>query len=246
MFIGKRKYIASAILSLTVALDAQAGIELSATRLIFEQKKNEASVTVKNSGGQEILLQSWIESNDEDSHEPPFIVTPPLAKLDDNGRQVLRVLYRGTGMPDDKESVVWLNTQEIPQASDQENTLQLAVRQRIKLFYRPAGLTSTVTDAPGLLAWQLVKEAGQVALHITNPGQYHVSMLGISLGEGAHTESIDGTMVNPGQTLVIPIKNNTMTAQSKLSFYSINDWGGRIAYRGVVSFNNASSAAIEK
>lgn len=127
------------LLGMFLAAPAVAGISLSATRVVFDGAHKEANVTVRN-GGQDVLIQSWIDSDDGLNRTVPFAVTPPLARVVAKQQQLLRILYEGTGLPQDRESVVWLNVQEIPQASEQANTLQLAVRQRIKVFFRPAGL----------------------------------------------------------------------------------------------------------
>lgn len=91
---------------------AFASISLSSTRIIFDGAHKEANVTVRN-GGQTILAQSWLDAGDTAGSAPPFAVTPPLARLEPNQQQLLRILYEGRGMPADKESVVWLNVQEI-------------------------------------------------------------------------------------------------------------------------------------
>lgn len=64
----------------------------------------------------------------------PVVVVPPILKLDAAKTAVLRFIYSGTGLPQDKETLLWINVQEIPPAPKQENVLQVAVRTRIKLF----------------------------------------------------------------------------------------------------------------
>lgn len=128
-----------------VAAQATASISLSATRVVFDGAHKEANVIVRN-GNQEVLVQSWVDAGDR--AQAPFAITPPLARVLPKQEQLLRILYEGQGLPTDRESVVWLNVQEIPQASTQANTLQLAVRQRIKIFFRPANLPGNALLAP--------------------------------------------------------------------------------------------------
>ncbi|MCE6985062.1 molecular chaperone, partial [Pseudomonas frederiksbergensis] len=75
--------------------------------MVFDGNHKEANVTVRN-GNQDVLIQSWVDDNDT-QRSVPFAVTPPLARVFAREQQLLRVLYEGTGMPADKESVVWLN-----------------------------------------------------------------------------------------------------------------------------------------
>jgi P pilus assembly chaperone PapD len=49
----------------------------------------------------------------------------------------------GGSLPEDRESVFWLNVKSIPATDDSvphNNVLQVVVKSRLKLFYRPAGL----------------------------------------------------------------------------------------------------------
>ena len=140
------------LLGLLMAAQAAASISLNATRIVFDGDHKEANITVRN-GNQDVLIQSWVDMNDASASRAPFAVTPPLARVFAKEQQLLRILYEGKGMPTDRESVVWLNVQEIPKASAAENTLQLAIRQRIKIFYRPAGLTGSALQAPAQLEW---------------------------------------------------------------------------------------------
>ncbi|RMS19883.1 Pili assembly chaperone: pili assembly chaperone, partial [Pseudomonas coronafaciens pv. garcae] len=134
-------------------VSAQAGIVLNTTRVIYQGNEKEVSLGVHNSGSGEILLQSWLESptpesaHQESASHVPFIVTPPLTRMAGGGRQLVRIIYSGADMPTDRESVLWLNVQEIPQAAA-VNTLQIAIRQRIKVFFRPDGLVGDPQQAP--------------------------------------------------------------------------------------------------
>ncbi|MDC7815431.1 fimbria/pilus periplasmic chaperone [Pseudomonas protegens] len=225
-----------------IATQASAGITLSATRLVFDGEHKEVSIKVRNNGD-DVLIQSWIDSDDSGATSVPFAVTPPLARIPGKEQQLLRVIYEGKGMPADKESVVWLNVQEIPQTAKTENTLQLAVRQRIKVFFRPAGLASTAYLAPTQLLWQIGKQGGHAALKITNPSLYHVSLSDVSVQAGATTEqAIDSMMIAPGQSKTIALKGTMNSNYSNLNFSSINDYGAQDRYSATLSANTAVNA----
>jgi P pilus assembly chaperone PapD len=222
--------LASALLWMVTA---QAGIVLNTTRVIYQGQDKEASFGVLNTGSGEILLQTWLESGAEGATQakPPFVVTPPLTRMPGNGRQLLRVIYAGAGLPADRESVFWLNVQEIPQAAA-ENTLQIAVRQRIKVFFRPDGLTGDPQDAPQKLQWRLSGDA----LVVQNPGSYHVSMLNIATRQGdIELGHVDARMIAPGETLRLALKSKAGHAPLELSFSSINDFGGQVRYRATLT-----------
>ncbi|MCO6060279.1 molecular chaperone [Pseudomonas sp. MOB-449] len=230
------------VLSLALASHACAGISLSSTRIVFNSLNKEASVTVRNTG-QDVLVQSWIDGGNDTDTPPPFAVTPPLARLPANEQQLLRILFEGSGMPGDRESVVWLNVQEIPQTTAGQNTLQLAVRQRIKVFFRPAGLTGEASQAPEELQWRLLSVAGKTELKVRNPGNYHVSMSDVKLGSEV---AVDSTMVAPGEEKTFTVPHPISAGSVDLSFSSINDYGAQVPYSARVSAGGSTGTTAKR
>ncbi|WP_447777563.1 fimbrial biogenesis chaperone [Pseudomonas chlororaphis] len=210
---------------------ASAGITLDGTRVVFAAPAKETSVVVRNQGSNDIMVQSWVEPDSSGpATDVPFAITPPLVRLGGSKQQTLRILYQGQGLPTDKESVFWLAVQEIPQKAKDQNTLQIAIRQRIKLFYRPANLPDTAANAAKNLQWKLVEQGGKTALSVTNPSAYHVSFSGstVKLRNGADTGSATAEMLAPGATRVVAIKGSAgvRSGAATVEFDSINDYGG--------------------
>ncbi|MCW2268204.1 Chaperone protein EcpD precursor [compost metagenome] len=229
------------VLGMLMAGQAMSSISLSATRIVFDGNHKEANVTVRN-GNQDVLIQSWVDHSDA-QRSIPFAVTPALARVFAREQQLLRVLYEGAGVPVDKESMVWLNVQEIPQAAAAANTLQLAVRQRIKIFFRPAGLPGNALMAPTELQWQLLQQSGRPLLQVKNPSLYHVSMADIKLETAKQSElAVDSTMVAPGEVKTFPIKTLGADNNVRLSFFSINDYGAQNKYTTTLSSGQTSTA----
>lgn len=245
MFIRPFLSLCVGLLSLFAVNQAMAGISLSSTRLIFDGKHKEAGITVRNSGA-DVLIQSWVDT-DNDEASVPFAVTPPLVRVSDGEQQILRVIYEGTGMPKDRESVVWLNVQEIPQSAKTANTLQLAVRQRIKLFFRPAGLKNNAYQAPAELTWRLNERAGKTKLELKNPGLYHVSIADINVQSGNISEHpFDSMMIAPGEQKEFALKHLQAASSPRLSFSSINDYGARDRYVAQLSSSAEVRASPDK
>ncbi len=107
--------------------------------------------------------------------------TPPLARINGEEQQLLRVIYEGQGMPTDRESVVWLNVQEIPQASKTAEHPATGRTPAHQAVLPPAGLKNAAYLAPTELMWSLAERAGKPVLVVTNPGLYHVSIAEITL-----------------------------------------------------------------
>lgn len=227
-------------LGLLLAAPAQAGIVLNTTRVIYQAQDKEVSFVVNNSGTADILAQSWLEADAHFTAENlPFVITPPLARMAGSARQMIRVIYAGEGLPDDRESVFWLNVQEIPQSA-KDNQLQIAIRQRIKLFYRPAALSGDPLDAAKSLQWR-VKD-GQ--LEVSNPTPYHVSMIQIEARQQGKTVlTADSRMLAPRQTVQLPLKQLGSGHAVDLRFISINDFGAQEPYTAQVSGGQTIQAA---
>lgn len=76
----------------------------------------------------------------------------------------------------------FLNVLDIPPRPENlqnQNTVQLAIKSRIKLFYRPAALKGTLDDAVA----KLTLAADGDRFRITNNSPFHITVANISLGK---------------------------------------------------------------
>ncbi|WP_409283984.1 molecular chaperone [Pseudomonas protegens] len=231
------------LMSLLTSTQSTASISLSATRIVFDAGNKEANITVRN-GNQDTLIQSWIDSKDSKNSSPHFAVIPALARISANEQQLLRVIYEGTGMAQGKESVIWLNIQEIPKAPSAKNTLQLAVRQRIKVFYRPAGLPGDALSAPTGLQWTLSSLPEKRTLVVKNPTPYYVSMSDIQILSSGREEMLsESMMIAPDAEIIFPI-NIKFDTNIDLNYHSINDYGARHRYTAKLNSKIATHAKL--
>ena len=162
------------------------------------------------------LIQSWIDVQDEQSGKAPFIITPPLYRLDGGQKNLERIVMTGS-LPQGQESLFWLNIKAIPSASKQMNSLQIAVKTRIKLIYRPETLrASTPEEQANKLTW---RRAGNT-LQVNNPTPYVINFNEITLG---NKKLDDVTYVMPSGTARFPLPNGT--SGNTLTFKVINDYG---------------------
>ena len=165
--------------ALTLALISQnsfaGGVALSSTRVIYDGSRKEAALTVNNkSTTDEFLIQSWIDDA-SGNKKTPFIITPPLFKLSPAKNNVLRIVNTSNSLPQDRESVYWVNVKSIPAKSEDsegKNVLQIAVRTRLKLFYRPAGLKGNSMDGWSKLQFTRV---GANQIKVENPSAFNLT-----------------------------------------------------------------------
>ncbi|MFC0226144.1 fimbrial biogenesis chaperone [Serratia aquatilis] len=207
-----------------------ASVVITGTRVIYPSDAKEVSVKINNVGTSPVLLQSWIDKGDTDAQpssiQVPFVLTPPMNRVEAGKGQTLRISYAGGALPMDKESVFWLNVLEVPakkQAKADENFLQMAFRSRIKLFYRPTGLEGNANDAAKAVTWQ----AQGNGLQATNPTPYHVSFVSLKV----NGKEIEGDMVAPRGTLTFNLPGK---AGSKITGDFVNDYGAVNPFEAVI------------
>ena len=229
--------VAGCAFALLAAPLSRASVVITGTRVIYNASDAEAVVKLSNEGPRPALVQNWIDNGNPRAApsviDVPFTVTPPVARIDPGKGQTLRILYTGEPLPQDRESVFYLNVMEIPPKPGSDapaNWLQLAFRSRIKLFFRPQGLKGSAGDAPALITWSLVREGEGWALEARNPTPYHVSFAALELHSGGHTASFqDGGMVSPGETRRFPLAGEVAAgAEGRVSYHAISDYGGPI------------------
>lgn len=169
---------------------ASANVVIDGTRVIYPGDARSVVVQLANHGPRPALVQSWIDAGNADAapedSRAPFVVLPPITRIDPDQGQALRITFTGDGshLPADRESVFFLNVLDIPPARhktagpNDQNTLQFAIRSRIKLFYRPDGLPGRANKAPEQLRWHLAAGDGPgQRLVVDNPTAYHVSII---------------------------------------------------------------------
>ena len=196
---------------------ANAGVIVGGTRVIYDGNKKEASLSVNNPDDTAYLIQSWVESPDNGTEKAPFIITPPLYRLDKGQKNVERILLAGE-LPQNKESLYWLNIKAIPSAPHKNNALQIAVKTRIKLIFRPAALKGMLPEEEAVkLTWQ---RSGN-SIQVNNPGSLVINFNEITV-DGKKLNNV--SYVLPGSSAKFDLPNEIKNGD--VMFKVINDYGG--------------------
>lgn len=205
------------LLALFVATSVNAGINIGGTRVIYDGGKKEAAIGVSNPDSVPYLIQSWFDNLDNSTGKIPFIITPPLYRLDRGQENLMRIVRAGN-LPDNKETMYWLNIKAIPAAEKKANSLQIAVKTRIKLIYRPASLKNKIPeDFADRLVWKI--SANRIS--VSNPGNYYMNFNEITV---AGKKVPDPTYVAPGASATFLLPNGV--SAGPVTFKLINDFGG--------------------
>lgn len=205
----------------TLSTYVSAGMVISGTRVIYPAESKEVTVKMTNDGKAPVLVQSWIDTGDVNAKpetiHAPFVLTPPINRVDPGKGQTLRLVYTGENLPDKKESLFYLNVLEIPaknKTGKDDNYLQVAFRTRIKLFFRPQGLVGDANTAAEEIQWS---SAGNV-LNAKNPTAYFISLATISV----NGKEVEGKMIAPGSTEQFSLPSR---AGNKINVAFVNDYG---------------------
>lgn len=205
----------------SLAYNHSGGISLGQTRVIFSAANKSQAVTVSNTEQRAYLIQARVQHGLEDESPAPFIVTPPLAPLKGNSRQLLRLLPLDATLPTDRESLFYLSVSAIPAQSEPvtaTDRLSVGVRFVLKLFYRPEGLAQSAETA----ACQLTFSRAAHGVRVTNPSAYFQTLGTLTLN--GHTVALD----HPS-SMVAPQTSITLAASGQVNnviWQTVSDHGG--------------------
>ncbi|WP_313081320.1 molecular chaperone [Atlantibacter sp.] len=206
---------------------AHAALMLNADRLIYKEKEGDASVTVHSDEERAYLIQSWLDTGDSTvKKDLPFVVTPPLFRLAPKSDNVIRVVYLGKGLPTDRESLFWLDVKGVPGLNDEEAKVEsrmvLAINNRIKFFFRPAGVKGEPGEAIKNLRWT---RAGNTITAKNDTPFYLVLSSIVSDKESVPVSVVDNnTVIAPFGTKSYRLKH-TPASGASVEWNAINDFG---------------------
>jgi len=217
-------------LMLTSYLPAsQAALTLNGTRVVFDSDKRSVSLIVANPSDRTFAVQTWVNTAADDTTTAvPFIPSPPLFRLNPGKEQHIQINGLPNTLPTDRESLFYFNVQEIPQANANEgNVLNIALRTRIKLFYRPAQLKDNPVTSLKELQWSIELANGKPQLRVNNPTPFHVSFARIEVkGNGQQLALHNAEMLAPLSSQTYALDGIKPQAGLQVEFSAINDYGG--------------------
>ncbi|PQQ24006.1 fimbrial biogenesis chaperone [Photorhabdus hindustanensis] len=218
---------------------AQAGgVGLDTTRIIYSADRHAATASVSNSSKEAVyLMQMTVSTTPGGSTTAPFLVTPPLFRLEPGTQNQVRIIKTGQVLPTDRESLFWFTAKAIPLSHKTDNPsrqqvtggIQIAMASTIKLMYRPSGLPIRPEKGFGALRFKPTAEG----ITVTNPSPYYITFASLKVGgQELMTKQQKENMVSPFSALSFPLKGVHYPA--KVSWTVINDLGGSSSYKGEI------------
>ena len=205
-------------------------LHLGATRVVYNPASSGETLTVINDQDYPMLVQSEVLSEDQKS-PAPFVVTPPLFRLDGQQSSRLRIVRAGGEFPSDRESLQWICVKGIPPKEDDRwaegkdgekkadkvsLNVQLSVSSCIKLFVRPPAVKGRPDDVAGKVEWQ---RAGN-RLKGVNPTPFYINLSTLTVGG---KEVKEREYIAPFSSREYPLPAG---ASGKVQWKVITDYGG--------------------
>lgn len=212
-------------------------IIVNGTRFIYPGNEKEITVQLTNTAERPAVAQAWLDTGDAsetpDTIKTPFQIMPPISRIEAKGGQNIRIkIMDKAAIPQDRESLWWLNILDIPpmvkgKNGDAQNVLQLAIRSRFKFFYRPAGLSNRE-----LAPEELVVKSNGKNIIIENPSPYFITVTKISTDGDLALN--DKTILLEPKSLTPVILKRAVRTGSNIFINNISDYGSDVAVKTTV------------
>ena len=161
-------------------------VTLGSSRVIYKEGTQGGSLSINNPQDYPILVQSMVFSEDKKGRAP-FIVTPPLFRLDAKQQSRLRIVKSGNIPATDRETLYWLCVKGVPPDDDKQNSvskgrseinIDVMVSICSKMIYRPAQVNGNLISAAQKLRWEINGNK----LNVENPTPFYMNINSVSVG----------------------------------------------------------------
>lgn len=206
-------------------------LDLGASRVIYNLGSSGTFLSINNNQNYPILVQGKVYSEDKKT-TAPFIVTPPVFRLDAQQQSRMKIIRTGGHFFDNRETLQWLCVGGIPPkdtdvwAQDKHGksappsavtlNMQVSSTSCIKLLMRPPGLEETMIEAASALKWQRQGDK----MTVTNSSAFYINFSSLSVGG---FKIADPEYISPFSSRSFPIPRG---AAGKVTWVVITDEGG--------------------
>ena len=223
--------VAAGIMLCCSAFHASAVVNAEKTRVVFNSGSIAESLSLVNSEKEPVVVQVWTDNGDPtvspDQVHTPVVINPPVFKMKPGEIRNIRLLLVSAGsLPQDRESVYWLNIFQIPPNTETqhkgEKKVVLPLKIRMKVFVRPEKIGELQENDAQKLQFSMDREPGDKTLLIQNPTPWHLTLSSLRSGKTA----LPGVMVAPFTSERVEIPADK-TLADKVEYDVINDNGTR-------------------
>ncbi|AOV96531.1 fimbrial assembly protein [Edwardsiella hoshinae] len=220
------KNVLLSLLCCVIAWPTYATIVIYGTRIIYPAERQEIRVQLANRGDKTSLIQAWIDEGDPsvppEQVKAPFMLTPPITTIAAGNGQQLRIRALANTLPQDRESLFYLNVVDIPpdNPAHSGNLLKLAMQNRIKLFYRPQGIGALDEKSVS----QVLARRTPQGITLDNRSANHITIIRLSAGQ--QRQLLENTLMLPPFSQQ-QISTAGLAGVSALTLSYLNDYGAK-------------------
>ncbi|HEX4917479.1 MAG TPA: molecular chaperone [Limnobacter sp.] len=227
--------VASAAGFVVVPSLAHASVVVQGTRVVYNGGASQTEVQISNRDDFPNMVQVWVDAGDPQSspedHDDRFFLTPPLFRLQPHSGQALRIKYLEHDLPQDRETLFYLNVLQVPPVSAEQmesNKVLLMIRSRLKLFYRPESIHADPSTAGDALAFEVEQRDEGMVLLAKNPSPFFVTLTGVTLSSKAGGYSVESRMIAPFAQQVWLLDDPSVLEKPELvvEYQWLDDTGG--------------------
>lgn len=208
-------YLKTTLLTLFLSSNvSQAAVVLNASRVVMEGT-TEKAITFDNTSDSPFIVQ--VEADKKG--EPDFIAMPPVFKIKEKGGQTVKIKLLSTALPQDKESLFYLNFTQIPgtkKEANSESQLSIIIKSRLKVIYRPKAVNVFSAKEESKVAYRI--QSGKIV--VSNDSPNVLSIRNISNEKHVLAENIT---LMPGKDFSVSLKDKSINGPLKAVM--LNDYG---------------------
>jgi len=230
--------ISTLLLNNFVSFNVNAGVVMTGTRIIYNEGSRSVDVDLRNDTNIPYVIQTWFDkgvmtSGPDENVQVPFVATPAIFRMNPNAGQVLKITYLSDAkLPTDKESVFYFNFIQIPPSNlkmgiSDSNKMFVILRNRVKLFYRPASLISAERNKfPDLTVTQAVGSSSSISVKNNTP--FYVTISDIYFLSNGKKSASKAGMIAPFASEVFNFSKSSTVRGKTVNIIVLNDQGARI------------------
>lgn len=205
------------------SLAQAAGLSVSDSRIIIDKGKNSSAIVFRNTSGHQFLSKAWIEDSKGVPSED-VMVAPPFAYSPSGKHIRFQVTAINPDvLPTDRESLLYFRMHSVPAGNDSQNKLTIAYDVKLKVFYRPLGLSGSMEEAIEDLRWTL-KDG---VLTAQNNSNFNVSLLTWGI-EKDYTQ-VDDCVIAPGSSQSFKV-NKKYPSKVTVRWAAMDDYGTALRF----------------
>lgn len=246
----QRMLLMFVIMSTCIPHQLLAGVGLDRSRFVYTVGTKNAQFRLVNHNAYPVIVSLWIDSGDinatPESTTAPLIVSPPIVQLKAKEVTTAKLIDAGIAerLPDDRESLLWLNVLEQPPLEKQtitkqamtkqamteqvmtEQVMAIAMQVQYKVFVRPTSIKPSSDDALKQVSFRLLTKQQAAILQLHNPTAYHLNLKQLQLLGGCGQKIVINNVLKPFAEKAISLDASVQAScVETVEYRVINDEG---------------------